>query len=256
MKHTLLFGFFAFLIQTAYSQVTKGWYFTPEIGISVAQATGSDVVKSSFLNYGPTGPSSYFESYYVNDAAGSKFKIGWLAGLGIERRLSTFLSLKTAFWYENKGNYLPLRTKEYITIDPDPILEETKVEGTARNNYHYLTIPLLAKFHIKNVYLLGGLYQSILLSTRQTGRFKIHPSGQNDPTIYNHSSKDSRLRTGDTGFWLGGGYQRSLANGNILFSEIRWQRSIASVGSRDMVPDQQQVYNQSFTLSVGYQLKL
>lgn len=253
MKKYLLFWGFAFFAQTAYAQTAKGWYFSPEIGTSVSQATGTEAVNSSFFNYVPSSSSSYPESYYVNDAAGSKFEIGWSTGLGIEGRVSTLFSLRTGLWYENKGNLLPITNVSIFGPGGAPIIT---VDGKAVNNYHYLTIPLVAKFHIKNMYLLGGLYQAILLSVHQTGRFKIYPSRSGEPIIYNHSNKDSRLRTGDTGFWLGGGYQRSLANGNILFSEIRWQRSIASVGSRDMIPNQQQIYNQSFTLSVGYQLKL
>ncbi len=238
----------------AMSQNTKGWYFSPEIGVSASQATGGDVVGSSTFSYALYSSSYYPVNYDVNNTAGREIKMGWSAGFGIERRFSALFSLKTGLQYENKGNRLPIT---YVSIYGTGVIPYIAVEGKANNNYNYLTIPLTAKFHIKNVYLLGGLYQSLLLSVHQTGKFKIYPhSDQTEPIAYNHSNKESRLRKGDTGFWLGGGYQKSLPNGNALFSEIRWQRSIASIGAKDMIPNRQQIYNQSFTLSVGYQFQL
>ena len=162
----------------------------------------------------------------------ANFYQGYLIGGFMDYRMGKTLSLQTELNYQKKGRKYDNNSEGSETV--------------VRNEFNYITIPLLAKANIHDNSLgdkwdlsfFSGPYIGFL-----TSAYSNSETG-NDKTTVNI---EDQAENTDFGLIFGGGVSYKLRSGDAIIAELRYQMGLNQVDKQD--PD---LRNKGMGITIGY----
>lgn len=126
---------------------------------------------------------------------------GLTVGLGLEKFLSSFYSIKIALNYEQKGINLDYRNKESWIAGQNSRLttvhKEQHFERKIDNNY--ITMPITVRRYFKRhrAYISGGVYSAFLVKSYVDGRAYQHFSTESEEVVFSYAEGERWLEIKD-----------------------------------------------------------
>ncbi len=143
-----------------------------------------------------------------------KYAVGFLAGISFEYSIRESFSIKSNLLFERKSNQTNINS--VFMVDG----EEEFVNADARNNFDFITLPVMAKYNFgknNSFFINGGPYFSYLLNVKT--HFSVNSESENfkSTTIDNSDS----YKSFDAGLAFGFGKRFDIDSKNALTVEIR-----------------------------------
>lgn len=233
------------LVLTVAAQDSSRLSFYVKAGFNTSNMAGSSAVNDAISGENPLNPLDF----YTEQGGGRKLRLGWQGGAGLDLKLGKQLGVLAELNFDAMGSaaqvndYYPPNASQNTLIP---------VDGRAVYALDYITIPVLFKYYFRKLhrmYIDAGMYYGYLVSGNEKDSFKSSDGKEK----YSLKTLDYYNRA-DLGYSFGAGYEWPLAQYGKLFIDLRFERSLSTLGSKKENQNYYELYNQSMAISAGYKI--